>query len=96
MTSPKRVTLRQSQLVTGFGPGAMVDLPTRSVVVGGLDLWHMRERGSWRPIHEPRAVSVLEKLLRASQRLGEGVALSLRTPPVDEDSRRDGAEPPAR
>ena len=94
MTSSKRVTLRQSQLVTTFGPGAMVDLPTRSVIVGGLDLWHMRERGSWRPIHEPRAVAVLEALLRRNERLGEGVGLTLRTPPVDDDGRRGQGEPP--
>ncbi|WP_375429081.1 DrmB family protein [uncultured Sphingomonas sp.] len=94
MTSSKRVTLRQSQLVTGFGPGAMVDLPTRSVIVGGLDLWGMRERGSWRQIHEPRAVAVLEVLLRKSGRLEDGVALTLRTPPVDDDARRGATEPP--
>ena len=98
MTSSKRVTLRASQLITAFGPGAMVDLPTRSVIVGGLDLWHMRERGSWQPIHEPRAVVVLEALLRATGRLDEGVALSLRTPPVDDEGGqgvgRFGGQPP--
>jgi hypothetical protein len=98
MTSSKRVTLRQSQLVTSFGPGAMVDLPTRSVIVGGLDLWHMREAGSWRSIHEPRAVAVLEALLRKTGRLEDGVSLGLRTPPVDEGdptgSRRGAGEPP--
>lgn len=88
MASSKRVTIRPSQLVTGFGPGAMLDLPTRSVIVGGLDLWHMRERGSWRPIHEPRAVAVLEELLRAGGRLGEEQRLTLRTPPVDDEARR--------
>lgn len=31
--------LRQSQLVTTFGPGAMVDLVHRSVVIGGLEHW---------------------------------------------------------
>lgn len=92
--SAKRVTLRQSQLVLGFGPGAMVDLPTRSVIVGGLDLWHMRERGSWRAVHEPRAVAVLEALLRANGRLAEGVRLSLRTPPVDDEGRPGAGEPP--
>ena len=92
--SGKRVTLRQSQLVLGFGPGAMVDLPTRSVIVGGLDLWHMRERGSWRAVHEPRAVAVLEALLRANGRLAEGVRLSLRTPPVDDEGRSGAGEPP--
>lgn len=90
----KNVTLRQSQLVTTFGPGAMVDLPTRSVVIGGLDLWHMRERGSWRPIHEPRAVAVLEALLRRNERLAEGVSLTLRTPPVEDESHRPLGEPP--
>lgn len=94
MTSSKRVTLRQSQLVTTFGPGAMVDLPTRSVIVGGLDLWHMRERGSWRPIHEPRAVAVLEALLRRKGRLAEGTALTLRTPPLDDEGRHGPGEPP--
>ena len=29
--------IRQSQVVTTFGPGAMVDLPNHSVIVGGLD-----------------------------------------------------------
>ena len=32
-----RVTQSISQLLTTFGPGAMMDLPTRSVVVAGLD-----------------------------------------------------------
>ncbi|WP_375380986.1 DrmB family protein [uncultured Sphingomonas sp.] len=94
MNSSRRVTLRQSQLVTSFGPGAMVDLPTRSVIMGGLDLWHMRERGSWQPVHEPRAVAVLEALLRANRRLDDGVALTLRTPPVDDEGRRGTGEPP--
>jgi hypothetical protein len=31
--------LRQSQLVTTFGPGAMVDLIDRAVVIGGLEHW---------------------------------------------------------
>ncbi|MCF3609718.1 hypothetical protein L2E81_25190 [Planktothrix agardhii 1033] len=31
--------LRQSQLLNTFGPGALVDLPTRSVVIAGLSYW---------------------------------------------------------
>ena len=85
--SGKPVTLRASQLITAFGPGAMVDLPTRSVVIGGLDLWHMREAGSWRTIHEPRAVTVLETLLRGNGRLAEDGRLTLRTPPVHDEAR---------
>jgi hypothetical protein len=54
-----------SQVVGVFGPGAMLDLPERSVVVGGLDRWDMRTPNAFRPIEEPR----LAKLLH--QRLGD-------------------------
>lgn len=37
--------LRQSQLVTTFGPGAMVDLVDRAVVVGGLEHWGFGKAG---------------------------------------------------
>ena len=42
--------LRQSQVVTTFGPGAMVDFPDHSVVIGGLDFWY----GNKRRIREER------------------------------------------
>lgn len=93
MPSSKRVHLRASQLITTFGPGAMVDLPTRSVIIGGLDSWHMREKGSWHPIEEPRAVAVLEKLLGDDGRLRSGVRLSLRSPPLDAGARAWGELP---
>ena len=32
-------SLRQSQLVMTYGPGAMIDLPWFAVVVSGLDFW---------------------------------------------------------
>ena len=31
--------LRQSQVVTTYGPGALIDLPRHSAIVGGLDTW---------------------------------------------------------
>ncbi|MBN2195016.1 MAG: DUF1998 domain-containing protein [Polyangiaceae bacterium] len=37
--------LRQSQLVTTFGPGAMVDLVNRAVVIGGLEHWGFSRDG---------------------------------------------------
>ena len=46
--SPTRTTSHDPEhptpqpIVSTFGPGAMVDLPTRSVVVGGLEQWDMR------------------------------------------------------
>ncbi len=37
--------LRQSQIVTTFGPGAMVDLVDRSVIIGGLEHWSYGKTG---------------------------------------------------
>ena len=31
--------LRQSQVITTYGPGALIDLPRQSAVIGGLDTW---------------------------------------------------------
>ena len=74
---------RASQIVSTFGPGAMIDLPTRSVVVGGLELWDMKG-DSFTTIPEPRLTMRLEQLLKAQGRLGETKSLSLRTPPVSD------------
>jgi hypothetical protein len=49
--------LRQSQLVTTFGPGSMVDLVDRAVVIGGLEHW------SW---GSERRVSLDDPRLRRS------------------------------
>src|SRR5688572_585592 len=43
--------LRQSQVVTSFGPGATIDLPDLSVIVGGLDWWRGWDRDQ---VIEPR------------------------------------------
>ena len=45
--------LRQSQLVTTYGPGAMIDLPWFAAVVGGLDFWDKGPR-SPSPGSKPR------------------------------------------
>jgi hypothetical protein len=66
-----------SQIVSTFGPGAMLDLPTRSVVIGGLDRWEMDAKDSWKPLSEPRLVERLSRLVF------EGRPLELRTPPAD-------------
>lgn len=89
--SSKRAELRQSQLITTFGPGAMVDLPTRSVIIGGLDRWDM-QNGTWRTLSEPRAVMVLQDVLRERKGLSTDVVLTLRTPPLD--PQLPGREPP--
>ena len=55
-------TIRQSQLITTYGPGAMVDLPRHSVVVGGLDDWNFGDQR--RTIAEDRLVQKIEELLQ--------------------------------
>lgn len=87
----KRAELRLSQLITTFGPGAMVDLPTRSVIVGGLERWDMRD-GGWKTINEPRISQMLEVQLRGQKRLADDQRLTLRTPPLD--PQIPGREPP--
>ena len=70
--------IRLSQIVTTFGPGAMVDMPDASVIVAGLDHWHY-EPGSIPEIKEPRLVEKLKRIL--------GIAgLTLRLPPSASES----------
>ena len=73
--------VRLSQLVGLFGPGAMVDLPDRSVIIGGLERWEMRE-GGWKVIDEPRLQLKLQALLQQRQEIQPEHTLALRTPPL--------------
>jgi hypothetical protein len=75
---------RLSQLISTFGPGAMIDLPTRSVVVGGLEQWDMKGN-AFTTIPEPRLTMRLEQLLKELGRLDPAASLSLRTPPAPGD-----------
>ncbi|VEB95663.1 Domain of uncharacterised function (DUF1998) [Cedecea lapagei] len=52
--------VRPSQVITTFGPGAIVDLQTLSVIVSGIDTWQPQEE---LVIREPR----LERALRVSR-----------------------------
>lgn len=63
--------MRQSQLVTTFGPGSMLDLPNYSVLVAGLDHW----RGVTEEIIEPRLVEKLLRPARVSQAQPPAVGL---------------------
>ena len=67
--------LRQSQVVTTFGPGSMLDLPNYSVLVGGLEFWSLNGRVE---IHEPRLVDKLKALLQVP-------TLKLYSPPPEPD-----------
>lgn len=82
---------RLSQLITTFGPGSMIDLPTRSVIVGGLNRWQMRNN-TWKAISEPRLVALLQKFLSQEGRIAPDTVITLRTPPIEIDALR-GREP---
>lgn len=56
--------LRQSQLVTTFGPGAMVDLVDRAVVIGGLEHWGYGKTG-FVPLDDARLRRSLVPRLKA-------------------------------
>ena len=58
---PPAGELRRSQIVTTFGPGAMIDLPNSSVMVGGLDYWRGIENQV--PIVEERLQGKVAELL---------------------------------
>ena len=71
--------VRQSQAVTTFGPGSLVDLPDHSVIIGGLENW----AGVADEIREPRLVEKLKAFL-----LRQGLPvpqLKLYAPPPDTD-----------
>ena len=82
-------TIRMSQLVGTFGPGAMLDLPDRSVLVLGLDQWEMQGRGTFQKIEEPRLQRLLHLRLKDDDRIGGDKPPELRTPPINKgDPRR--------
>src|SRR4051812_39552801 len=55
--------IRQSQVVTQFGPGAMIDMPDHSVLVSGLEHWTGVKQ---HPIVEDRLAGKVRKLLGRS------------------------------
>lgn len=77
-------TVRQSQIVTTFGPGSMVDLLNDAVLVGGLDFWGYDK--SFKPpyIAEPR---LREAIVERFRQLGRELSPEhpFRAPPVGND-----------
>ena len=67
--------VRHSQLITTYGPGAMVDLPDCSVVIGGLNFWMYGPDQPPEEIDEPRLIAKLRQSLNVG-------SLRLRKPPV--------------
>ncbi|MFO0634767.1 MAG: DrmB family protein [Nannocystaceae bacterium] len=86
-------SIRQSQIVTTFGPGAMVDLLHDAVLIGGLDLWLMGsvgKGGGGEVIQEPRLRMRVAQALGAGESEPEAVELShdrpFRAPPAGDDN----------
>ena len=52
--------VRPSQLLWTYGPGALIDLPSLSVVTLGIDQW---EKDRCQPIAEPRLLAAVRKVL---------------------------------
>ena len=52
--------LRRSQVITTFGPGALIDLPNDSAIVGGLDTWG--SEANLERIDEPRLAAKLQSM----------------------------------
>ena len=48
--------MRPSQIVTQFGPGGLIDLPTLSMVVTGIEDW---DTSTARRVDEPRLANKL-------------------------------------
>ena len=72
--------IRLSQMVHSFGPGALVDLPDDSIIMGGLENWYYGEHEHQCRIIEDRLLDkVKESLERADIKHAPG--LYLRTPP---------------
>ncbi|OIT17670.1 sulfate ABC transporter substrate-binding protein [Ralstonia solanacearum] len=71
--------VRPSQLLWAYGPGALIDLPSLSVVTLGIDQW---EKDRCQPIGEPRLLAAVRKVL------GPQVE-SLRVPPFQKSELVD-------
>ena len=67
--------IRQNQVVTTFGPGAMVDLTDHAVIIAGLDHWTGYKE---HPIYEERLAAKVKALLGVP-------SIDFYAPPPDKD-----------
>jgi len=72
--------LRRSQVITTFGPGALIDLPSESAIVGGLDTWG--SEANLEPIDEPRLAYKLTSMTGVQ-------GLRLYAPPPEPEHSQD-------
>jgi len=83
MTRKAHGQIRRSQVITTYGPGALIDLPRYSAIVGGLDTWP--KTSDLEEIVEARLVRKLEIMT--------GVPVQrLYAPPPDSNDPREPAK----
>jgi hypothetical protein len=85
-TRPPDGRLRVSQLVTTFGPGAMVDLLDHAVLIGGLEYWRYDSKQPRPTIDEDR---LREAVLPRMKLLGLNLSREntfMTGPPGDDDN----------
>jgi hypothetical protein len=82
---PPQGKIRLSQIVTTFGPGAMVDLIDHAVLIGGLDYWRFDPAKPSPALDEPR---LREQVAPRAKALGIELARDncFRTAPPGDDS----------
>ncbi len=82
---PPEGAIRKSQIVSTFGPGAMVDLVEQAVLIGGLDFWNFSKEHGRRTLSEPRLRDALAETLRKSGRGELAVEGAFIEPPECDD-----------
>lgn len=79
--------LRQSQMLTTYGAGALVDLINHAVLIGGLDFWRLENGG--KPIEEARLRADLAPRFAAQQRPLSIDRPFIEPPPGDEQNANE-------
>ena len=75
--------VRRGQVITTYGPGALIDLPRHSAIIGGLDTWP--KVGSLEEVVELRLTSKLQAMTGVKN-------VSLYAPPPDSNDPREKAQ----
>jgi hypothetical protein len=83
MTRKAHGQIRRSQIITTYGPGALIDLPRHSAIVGGLETW---------PKTSDLEEIVELRLTRKLQMMTGVVSPRLYAPPPDVDDPREPAK----
>jgi hypothetical protein len=82
--------LRGSQLINTYGPGAMVELPSKSILIAGLDHWKYPQTGEFK-ISEPRLEAKITQLLHRGRPTHQTIQLRPPPPASDQHQGADAA-----